>query len=87
MPALYTSIRDDCIERKRKKKGKVTENDIKACKRMASILYFKKTGKTVKETHSETAKADEVDFTQEELEKMLDYFDVFGSLNGHGEET
>lgn len=82
MPKAYIEMRDACIERKRKKKGEVSEEDIKACKKMAAITYYKKTGKPVSHSDAELALADELP-DEVELEILSEQIDFFGSLKAY----
>lgn len=70
MPELYEKLRDECIERK-KKKGKITDKQEKDCKKMAAILYYKMTGNLAQ--HSK-----EVDSL--DMEILSEQLDIFGSL-------
>lgn len=74
MPKDYESVRDACIKRK-KEKGEITDEDIKQCKKMASIWYYKKHGKPVQ--HSD---ASEVGLDEIEIQILSEQLDVFGSF-------
>lgn len=75
MPQAYTKMRDDCISRKRKK-GKVSKKDIQECKKMAAIIFFKRTGKTPQEAESNLKDPIELDILNEQLE-------YFGTLEAY----
>lgn len=48
MPADYEAVRDSCINKIEKNKGrKATKEEISECKRKAAIWYYKKHGKPV----------------------------------------
>jgi len=76
---MYEAMRDSCIKRKRQKQGKVSEKDIKDCKRMAAITYYKKTGKPVSHANADLAIQDEL---PDELDTqiLIEQLDLFGSL-------
>lgn len=79
MPKLYTDMRDSCIERKRKKNGSVSDDQIKECKKMAAILYYKKTGKPVSHSDAQLALADELP-DDTDLDILQEELDIFGSF-------
>jgi len=81
MPAEYLKIRDECIARKKKKNGgKISDKQIAECKKMASIVYFKKTGKPVQHADASEIGLDEVD-----LAIMVEQLDFFGSEEAYKE--
>ena len=80
MPQKYIKIRDECYTRIRKKKGKLGDKDKAYCKKMASITYWKLTGKPVKHADADLAKADQVEMDEIDLEIMEEQLDFFGSL-------
>lgn len=82
MPKLYTDMRDSCMERKRKKKGKLSDKDMQDCKKMAAIAYYKRTGKPVQHSDAELAKADNLP-DKVDLDILIEQLDVFGSLKNH----
>lgn len=82
-PAEYVAIRDSCIERKKKKNGgKISEEAIKACKKMAAITFYKRTGKPVQ--HSD-ASEDPTLNDEIELQILSEQLDIFGSLEDYNE--
>lgn len=78
MPELYEKMRDNCLERKRKKKDKLSKKDIQECKKMAAILYYKKTGKPAQHADAKEIEMDDVD-----LDIMMEQLDIFGSLENY----
>ena len=82
MPKAYESIRDECLSRKRKHKGKLSDNDIKNCKKMAAITYYKKTGKPVK--HADASENPFISDTNE-IEIELEQLEIFGSKKEYEE--
>lgn len=97
MPKKYLDVRDSCYERTKKKKGSLSEKDKKYCKKMASIVYWKLTGKPVKEANAELAIADEIEnidaVEAEILDEQIEFFGSFKeyedwqSQQGEGDET
>jgi len=74
MPKDYLVVRDSCIEKKKKKNGgKISKKEIQDCKKMASIWFYKKHGKTVKEMDSSLAISDCVVYN-------IEYYDRFFKL-------
>jgi len=88
MPKAYESIRDECLSRKRKHKGKLSDNDIQNCKKMAAITYYKKTGKPVKHADAKLlpciSDPIELDILDEQLQAFgsLDYYDEWNGRLG-----
>lgn len=79
MPKDYLEVRDRCYERKRKN-GKLTEEDKKDCKKQAAIYYYKKHGKPVE--HSD-ASFDDMDIM--DMEILAGQLDFFESLDEYYE--
>lgn len=75
MPAEYTKKRDECYERKRKK-GKLTEQGKKDCKKMASIWYYRTYGKPVKHADASIFGED----PETEIQILIEQLDAFGSF-------
>lgn len=74
MPLQYLSIRDSCYERKRKN-GKLSKQAEQECKKMASIWYFKKYGKTPQQAEADLEKENLPDAIDIEiLDEQLSYF-------------
>ena len=73
MPADYIAVRDSCIEKKKKKNGgKISKKEEQSCKEMAAIWYYKKHGKTVKESNATLALSDRVYYDRTYYNFLLD---------------
>lgn len=52
MPKDYEAVRDSCIRKVEKDKGRLaTEKEVSNCKKLASIWYYKKHGKPVEHSN------------------------------------
>jgi len=78
MPKDYVAVRDSCIERKKKKKGEVSDKDVKDCKRMAAIWYYKKHGKPVQHSDAKELGLDDI-----EIAILNEQIEIFGDLDNY----
>lgn len=75
MPADYIKWRDECMAKKREKKGETNSKDYKDCQRQAAIIYFKVHGKPVPRSEGN------IMIDKKDLETMRKFFkDVMTNL-------